>query len=254
MALPWVKLHVSLIDNDDFKRLSRAAKLTFFFAISLAGKCDMDGELRVRTGSMSVAEIAHYSGLTEKQQREALDELVAADFLYMSLDSAYGVQRWKEKAGDTSTVRTKRFRERHKNVAETFPERKSDAIDKDKDLDIDMAASLRSAAVGFGPIPSDPHKLRELAVPFLRRFGNCHDTEKQAKPLGDYAGVLAAMRGKGLDVPQAWQACEDALIANGGAPLFGPKIKTALNFTGARITAKGADPYSGLRVVGGKHD
>jgi hypothetical protein len=87
---------------------------------------------------MTVEEISRYTGLQQKQQIEALDDLVRVGFLsYNSADFMYAVERWNEKAGDSSRDRTRRFRERHRDVSETLPQQKSDGTDKEEEKDTD---------------------------------------------------------------------------------------------------------------------
>jgi hypothetical protein len=87
---------------------------------------------------MTVEEISRYTGLQQKQQIEALDDLVRVGFLsYNSADFMYAVERWNEKAGDSSRDRTRRFRERHRDVAETLLQQKSDGTDKEEDKEKD---------------------------------------------------------------------------------------------------------------------
>jgi hypothetical protein len=90
--------------------------------------------------------------------------------------------------------------------------------------------SLRSSAVSVGTWPGKIDKLRELALVFIAEFANCRDATKAEKYIGQYTGVLAAVRGRGLTIEQAWQACVDAREACGGRPLFGGSIRTAISF------------------------
>jgi hypothetical protein len=238
MALPWVKLHVGLIDNDAFKRLSRGAKLTFFCSLSLAGKQDLDGVLALRTGPMTPSEIGYYTGLSKAQQTECLDELVTAGFLIRGLDSAWAVAKWKEKAGDVSTTRTRAYRKRHSDVPGTFPERECDAVDKEEEEDKDNWASLRSAALAFGEWPR-AERLADLSAIFLRRFANCRSDEAIKKHRPAYATALASFRSRGATIGQAWEACEEAVAASGGVPLFGASAKNALSFLPSRPSSSG---------------
>lgn len=98
---------------------------------------------------------------------------------------------------------------------------------KDQDQATD---SLRSSAVAFGTWPDDVATLKGLALLFVAAFANCRDPLKAEKHLGYYTAVLAQMRSRRVSIATAWQACEDALEANGGKPLWSAAIKTAISF------------------------
>jgi hypothetical protein len=248
MALPWIKLHVSLIDNDAFKRLSTGSKLTFYTALGLAGKQDQDGALAVRGGPMTVAEIASYTGLSPREQVAALGSLVEFDFLSMREDSTYVVERWESKAGDGSRDRTRRYRDkqktasetspstsrkRHRNVTETKSSRKSDGTDKEIDKEIDTSL-LRKAALGFMNWPVDVDGLRAITRPFLAAFGNVTGDDAIKKHGPKYAQVLSQMRGRGVTISAAWQAFTEARAMNEDRPLFGDQAKTAMSYLPSR--------------------
>ncbi len=90
--------------------------------------------------------------------------------------------------------------------------------------------SLRSSALEFGEWPTTVGELMTLAGIFVGAFANCRDEAKIAKYLPPYTQVLAQMRSRGISIDSAWQACSDALEANGGKPLFNAAIKTAMSF------------------------
>lgn len=73
-----------------------------------------------------------------------------------------------------------------------------------------------------------------LAGIFVAAFANCRDEAKIAKYLPPYTQVLAQMRSRSISIAEAWQACADALEANGGKPLFNAAIKTAMSFVPSR--------------------
>ncbi len=115
--MKWVKLHVSLLKNVNYRRLSIAGKITFLTALMLAGDCDNKGLLAVRTGPLTVKEVALETSLPPRQQAAALQELCAAAFLSMSLDGAYLVERWDEKVGsDSERLSNAERQRRHRNA------------------------------------------------------------------------------------------------------------------------------------------
>lgn len=131
----WVKLHTSLLDNDAWKLLSSDARLTFFVAIALAGKQKQNGVLFVRgVGPMSVSAISEYTKLSTKRQEAALKELISTGgFLYMQ-EKSYAVSRWSEKAGDDSSERVRKHREKHSGNGDvTLHGRYGNALDKEEE-------------------------------------------------------------------------------------------------------------------------
>jgi hypothetical protein len=176
LALPWVKLHTSLIDNDAFLRLSSGSRLTFLVSIAIAGKQEQDGKLAIRgVGAMTVDEIARYTGLQQKQQAEALDNLVRVGFLsYNSADFMYAVERWDEKAGSESArmshaERQRRYRDRKRDASdirdasrvETNVTQNVTDIDKDTDKDKD---SVTLRVPGLAAVPGKGPSERDLAA------------------------------------------------------------------------------------------
>jgi hypothetical protein len=161
LSLPWVKVQISLIDNDTFKALSPGAKLTFFTALCLAQKQDAGGALTVRgIGPMTPEQISSYTGMRPKLQQEALDELCGAPRLMArDLTGCYVVERFDEKAGDESAVishrdRQRRYREKKRDGSDASH---GDGVtvsrgrmgvtkngDEREDIDKDNSSSLRS--------------------------------------------------------------------------------------------------------------
>ena len=151
MALPWVKLHTGLIDNDAFRLLSSDARLTFFTALAISGKQDQDGKLFIRgVGPMNERQISCYTGLPLARQKKALEELAAVAQFMTFDEGTWAISRWEEKAGDHSRDRVSRYRttrsgngrvtlhDGESNEPVTLQKRKSNAIDKDKDKDKDI--------------------------------------------------------------------------------------------------------------------
>jgi len=124
VALPWVKVHVSLKRNLKFRRLTPPARFTFLMALLQAQDCDQNGILAVRGGpALSIDEIREDTGLGRSQQQRCLDELVSATLLSRTMDGAYIVERFDEKQADSpGAVRQRRYRvrqqvmEHHANV------------------------------------------------------------------------------------------------------------------------------------------
>ena len=135
MALPWVKVFVSLLDNDVYRRLSAPARFTFLTAIPLAQKCDQGGALALRVGPLTIDEIAAYTRLPRANQQRALTELVAAGLLGARDDGAYVVERFAEFQGDSSRERTARYRARHGGVTAASRARHGDAIEGEGEED-----------------------------------------------------------------------------------------------------------------------
>lgn len=97
--------------------------------------------------------------------------------------------------------------------------------------------SLRSSAIGFAVWPEDIEVLRGLALIFIAGFANCHDLLKAQKHIPPYTAFLAEVRER-YTIAQVWKACEDALKACSGKPLFGASIKMAKSFLPGRVAQK----------------
>lgn len=78
--------------------------------------------------------------------------------------------------------------------------------------------------------PKNVPDLRALAQVFLGAFGNCFDPAKSDRHLAAYTSTLATFRNRGANIAQTWDACCDALEANGEKPLFTMMIRTAIAF------------------------
>lgn len=148
MSLPWVKLHISLLDNEAYKRFSNDAQFTFLICLMLAGKQDngtYSGRLEVaRVGPIAVADIANRMRFTPRRQQCAIDELLKAGWLSKDLTGVLTVERFEEKAAPKSylsTDRVKSSRERFGNENETKKTRSRNGPEEEVDTD-----SLRSSA------------------------------------------------------------------------------------------------------------
>lgn len=260
MSLPWVKVHTSLLDNETYKRFSPEAKLTFYTALLLAGKQDLNGRLEAPPfGPLTEKDFAEKTGYGLRVQRQALSQLLTAKFLSRDLLGCYSIERWDEKAGDDSVraaardrQRRRRDRLRHDVTRDASHESNGDVTRDnvtDKEEEIDNSASLRSAALCHVTIPTDPAELQALALIFVERFAHTKDPGKARRQLGEYAPVLAKLGGRGLTTEQLWDACEKCLIAGGEVPLFGAKIKRVYAFLDGK-TAPSSDYMARLRKAG----
>ena len=130
--------------------------MTFIISIALAAKLDKAGALAINTRPLSVREISGYTTLGEKRQESALRECVDVGFISRRSDGAFVVERFEEKAGDSSAERMRSLRSRKKalrnalrngDVTGDAPSdvtgdgksahalRQSDALDKEEDRD-----------------------------------------------------------------------------------------------------------------------
>lgn len=231
MSLPWVKVHVSLLDNETFRALSPEARHTYLTCIPLAGKQDQgdySGRLFIRgIGSMTVAGISLYTGYSERRQSTALDELVRVGLLERDLTDCLSVARFKEKSAPLSAVSTSRTRahrqRRFGTDEERSAERSGNAPEAEEEADSNYA-SLRSAAIDYGSWPTEPEALSSLALVFIARFANCPDPRKAGKYLSPYSSFLAGVRRDGYTIEQVWGACESCWIAGDRMPLWGGTI------------------------------
>lgn len=235
MSLPWVKLHTTLVDNTTYRRFSPEAKLTFLTSLMIAGKENRGGRLETSLGPITAGEIADATRLAPKRQREALEELLSAQFLSQDLTGTFVVERFQEKTADLSTIRTRRLRERRavqERLASddgTILERSGNAPDRRKERE-ELYASLRSAAVGTVPgtfLPRQVSGLKALARLFIPRFANTHDAAKVELQVPYYVDTLKVMAARGATIEQAWSAFEQCWGVD-EKPLFGAKCKRAL--------------------------
>ena len=164
MALPWVKLHTGLIDNDAFRLLSCDARLTFFTALAIAGKQDQGGALYIRSiGPMSEAQISGYTGLPVARQKKALEELASIAQFMMFHEGTWAISRWDEKAGDHSRARVSRYRQNQssngavtlqrgsRNDDVTLQGQKCNGAEEDKERDKDQEKEKEVEAAASRP-------------------------------------------------------------------------------------------------------
>ena len=81
-----------------------------------------------------------------------------------------------------------------------------------------------------GEFPDAVDDLRDLAETFCRTFGGCKKAEALQKSLTAYTNTLAVFRQRGVSVAVAWSAFRDAVLAQGGQPLFRGASRGALAF------------------------
>ncbi len=224
MGLPWVKVHVSVLDNDVFKQFSGPARLTFLIALPLAQKLDMNGALATRLKPLSVADIAVYTGLAMKHQPNALAELVKGGFLTLS-DSTYRVERFAEFQGPApSTDRVKKHRE--VKQSETFQEHFDEAVRNaagnvvcnernllDTDIDIDTLTPFVSRGWEIGEtcscrelVLSTAHPPEVVVVAMLAVFANCRTESAQKRDRARWLSALRDMRSQGFSWSAIWAA------------------------------------------------
>jgi len=271
MSLPWVKVHVSVIDNDVFQALSGPARLTFLVAIPLAEKLGQGGRLSTRVGPLTMASICKYTGLTEKHQRPALDELVTTLFFEHQADGAYAVARFSEFQGDSSASRTRAYRdranpsgkvtvtfaERFGNVTVTSQERSRDAVDIDRDVDRDKECgdTLRVLAAKVDGMAGEtclcsPQVVRadwsveSLSMLFLAVFANAKSEQSQRRLVSQWSGALRDMRAQKYSWQAIWDSFGLAHADTHHAPLRG------LAGVWNNLRANNAQPTRHLAAVG----
>lgn len=216
----WVKLVTSLRRNPIFRHASPGAKLLFYSAIEIAGDLEQGGALATRIGPLSVAQIADEVNLSAAQTKKALDELVSVDLLFVRLDGAYVISKFSEKTdgvaapAESSTSRTRAWRERSRLVPETSPgtshERSGDGVEEEIERDTPSLRSCgrrRSSADGshwVEPLKTDvrsmlnaslaelsPDQRFSLARYHAWRWANCakSDRSNRAKATSIAAGI-----------------------------------------------------------------
>lgn len=239
MSLPWVKLHTSLLDNEDYKRFSDAARHIYVTLIMLAGKQDRgdySGRLDTATGPLKPSEIAAYFRYDSATFQGALRQLAAAGFISKDLTKTIVVNRFKEKSAPLEVIRARKNR-RLAYEPNTNAVRTEYAPEAEAEVEVDYA-SLRSAVIARSIWPKTPEGMRELARPFVVAFANCKDRRKQPAHVSEYAPVLTIMCGRGLTIEQAWEAFEKAWRANDEEPLWRAEAKRAL----AQISSRSPSP------------
>lgn len=154
------------------------------YALLIAGDCDADGALAVRTGPLTIEEIAEYTGLSRAHQSAAIDELLKSVFFGQRLDGSYAVERWDEKAGSESSRISNAERQRRHRERKTAERNASNAVTplcdvtkKVTDREVDRDNYLvRFAHSGIAPKnvtlgllrEDDPAWARELATAFAQ--------------------------------------------------------------------------------------
>ena len=155
MSLPWVKLHVPLLDNEDYKRFSPQAQHLYMTLLALAGKQDRgdySGRLETSTGPLTISEVRAYARYPVAQLRAGLDQLLAAGFISRDAGGTLIIERFKEKAAPLDVIRSRANRERTANARHT------DGVRSETEPEAEAEADRRI------PSPSAPGKASEKAV------------------------------------------------------------------------------------------
>lgn len=235
MSLSWVKLHIPLLDNEDYKRFSPPAQHLYMTLLMLAGKQDkgdFSGRLETATGPITLKEVRSHAKWSPSILKSSLEQLLKANFILREKDGTLVVNRFREKSEPKSTERVKRLRAKRDGNADGTVSKRNAAFQHETDTEAESRDydSLRSSAIRFGEWPGGPDPLADLARIFIDRFANCRDPEKVKRLLRPYTTFLASMRRRGVTIAQAWSACEDCWRAGGEVPLFGGTIRSAADF------------------------
>lgn len=109
--MKWVKLHISLLNSQRFKRMPEAGKSVFPYLLLMVGREDPEGgALRGGLGPYSVKELASETGFSLKTMRGGIDACESAGLVVRHADGSYAIDKWDEKAGESSRDRTKKWR------------------------------------------------------------------------------------------------------------------------------------------------
>lgn len=237
MSLPWVRLHVPLLDNEDYKRFSPQAQHLYMTLLMLAGKQDQgdySGRLEARTGPLTLGEVRSHTKYHPTVLTAALEELLASGFVVRDQKTLV-IDRFREKAAPLDVIRK---REKRRDDGRTAAGQRPDSGGPAgvPEAEADNYEELRSSAKDYQEWPTEPDRLANLARIFLARFANTSDEVKARRQLSQYCTLLASMRQRGATIEQAWKACEDCWSAGDKVPLWGGKIKQATSFLPPRIT------------------
>lgn len=251
MGLPWVKVRVSLLSNKRFRRLDPPAKLLFLISLLEARKCDMDGELAIESGPLTVAEIAEASGISPRQQQASIDQLLDQNLFTKSGD-AYRVTNFEENQRvDDSVARVQKYRAKKQGASfqEIFgnalvtqnvtryvnentrdgngPFRDSNKAEERREKRDTLTTFVsRAAEVGVdctcsGQIVPDGLPAEVLAVAFMAVFANRRSEKSQAAHLGTWLGHLRDAQAQGHSWQGIWAAFAQSHVDGKHAPLHG---------------------------------
>ena len=157
-SLQWVKVHVGLINNPRFRKLGQDERWTFVCCLLIAGELGGTNELLIQGwGPMTALDIAAYTGIPEKKQELALQELVAREFLSRSDRGGFVIEKWDEKAGEDSSLEARRKRQRE------YQQRKRLRTSTvDSTVDSTSPSTVESTCRGENASTVDPSTDREL--------------------------------------------------------------------------------------------
>lgn len=102
-----------------------AAKVAYFGALMAAADYEQDGALTLRSGPLTPNELAEDLLLSRAKSDLAVRELVHAGFL-LEANGTLSIAKWDEKAGENSTHRVRKHREKHR--LETLHETVSETL------------------------------------------------------------------------------------------------------------------------------
>lgn len=198
----WVKLQTSLLHSQRWMRLSEAGKSVFPSLLMLVGREDPEtGALRGGLGPYSLEEIATQTGFTAKTMRRGVADCEAVGLLARAEDGAYVIERWDEKAGESSRDRTRRYRDkaRRSDGDVTSQSGHRDRLDTDTEEDTETdkeGDKTQTGGVTSGADPISPLDDDELADLGATMRQNAHvEALRAADELGRWFYATAKSKG-----------------------------------------------------------
>lgn len=125
MTNQWFRFYNTALNNPKVQKLSGDLFKTWINILCVTSQCD---------GIPNVTELSFYLRVTESECQIAVDELIKAGLLHAAKEG-FIPHDWEEMQykSDTSSDRTKRWRDRHKNVTVTSHVTPPDQIRSDTD-------------------------------------------------------------------------------------------------------------------------
>jgi len=170
-SMPWFRVYSDILDDKKIKRIARktgqskALIIGFWIGLlAIANQGPERGELCLAEGlPIDIEDLIDELGLSE----EIVEQLLKAFRAMKMIDGGETmiISNWEKRqfASDSSTERTRKYRERTKQIDETSQERHCDLLDTDTDTDTDIEIDKNTEGENLDP-PADEFQVMQHAI------------------------------------------------------------------------------------------
>jgi hypothetical protein len=161
MGVPWFRFYTEVLNDPKILRLTDKEFRTWVLTLCVAAEND---------GKICTDDLAIQLRMPEAKTSQLFDSLVVRGLLHETEDGCAEPHNWKVRQykSDVSTVRVKRFRERHETVSETPPdteaEQKQIRTETDPEEEAPKRRNIFVLYDNFMGKPALTQQVRELLI------------------------------------------------------------------------------------------